>query len=732
MRAKISVISILATVCAGCSLIGNVAPGAEAEPQDNTSSDDPNTTQTDGDPTENGGPAPTPGISQDTGDSAGPPGTPSSSAPSGPVTTPPDSVAQRLIPSSTIRRLSVTELTNTYERLVGFVPEAVSRIPPDSAGYGSDRVVNSQTISQSHLDAFAAAGSQAAFELVAERRLDELASACSDDIMPPAVAAKTKSVVGAMMSLDPDWAVQPVRDGSTDVELLYAYDPSAEYRNSFPAPGTYELALSVNASGAAVVSGTLSLDGVVTDQFDRYTSQTVLRSTVNVTAAGDVTLNYSFQAEDNLSLVIQTLDVTGPLDDSPASAEDRAACARALVDELTPKLYRRPITTDERTRLLNVYDSLLDAGGFTTAIQQTLTAMFSSPNFLYLVEVGQPVAGNDKLRVLDSWEVAARLSYALCEEPPDSELAELAAAGGLQSPEEVQAQAARLLAKDCAKETIRRFYQQWLGVQSFLVVAKSLDIYPTFTAEVRQGMFDEVNRYIDEMFWNENASLETFYTSRKFWPNSETDFLYSMNLSESSEQTFPSNRAGVLSLPAVLAAHSAFNESNPVKRAHFVLERLVCTELPPPSFVVAPPPPDPTITTRERWRVHSEQAECAQCHSIMDPVGFALETFDAMGQFRTEENGNPVDDNGGLPSIGFEDGSIKGGVEMAQAIGASEAGAKCFADHWLRFVLGRLQDEGTSDEDVKEHLASALGSKSMQQAMLDLFGSDTFLLRSEE
>lgn len=732
MRVKISVISILATVCAGCSLIGNVAPGAEAESDDNGSSDEPTpgNTPTDGESTDNQGPSPTPGTDS-SGAPSGSPNPPSSSSPNGPVTTPPDSVSQRLIPSSTIRRLSVTELTNTYQRLVGFVPEGLSRIPPDSAGYGSDRIVNSQTISQSHLDAFAAAGSQVAFQLVAERRLDELASACSDDIMPPAVASKTKSVVGAMMSLDPDWAVQPVRNGSTDVELLYARDPSAEYRNSFPAPGTYELALSVNASGA-VSSGTLYLDGAAADQFDRYTSQTVLRSTITVEAAGDVTLNYSFQGQDDLSLVIRTLDITGPLDDSSASADERAACARALVDELTPKLYRRPITSDERTRLLNVYDTLLGDGGFTTAIQQTLTAMFSSPNFLYLVEVGQPVAGNDKLRVLDSWEVAARLSYALCEEPPDAELAELAAAGGLQSPEEVQAQAARLMAKDCAKETIRRFYQQWLGVQSFLVVAKSLDIYPTFTADVRQGMFDEVNRYIDEMFWNEDATLETFYTSRKFWPNQDTDFLYGMNLSDSSEQTFPSNRAGFLSLPAVLAAHSAFNESSPVKRAHFVLERLVCTELPPPTFVVAPPPPDPTITTRERWRVHSENPDCATCHSLMDPVGFALETFDAMGQYRTEENGNPVDDNGGVPSIGFADGSIQGGVEMAKVIGESEAGAKCFADHWLRFVLGRLQDEGTSDEDVKEHLASALGSKSMQQAMLELFGSDTFLLRSEE
>jgi hypothetical protein len=234
------------------------------------------------------------------------------------------------------------------------------------------------------------------------------------------------------------------------------------------------------------------------------------------------------------------------------------------------------------------------------------------------------------------------------------------------------------------------------------------------------------------MFWNEDATLYTFLTSTKFWPNPETDYLYSMNLNETREATFPSHRAGVLSLPAVLAAHSAFNESNPVKRAHFVLERLVCSELPPPSFVVAPPPPDTTLTTRERWRAHSEQPECASCHKLMDPIGFALEGFDAMGQYRTEENGNPVDDRGGLPAVGYEDGSVKGGVELAKAIAESEASAVCFADHWLRFVLGRLQGKGTSDEDVKQQLAVALSSKSMKEALLELFGSDTFLLRSEE
>lgn len=724
MRVNISVITLLATAyCAGCSLVGNVEssptddkpskPGTPTPGSEQSSDDDPSDgTDDDGSPT-TAGPTPTDGTT-------------------GPVTRPPATIVDRSIPSSTIRRLSVTELSNTYEHLFGFIPEGVSRIPPDSAGYGSDRVVNSQTISQSHLEAFTAAGNQAAFKLVAERRLDEFGSACTDEMMPPAVAASTKTVVGAMMSLAPDWAVQPVRQGSTDVELLYAYDPSAEYRNSFPAPGKYELALSVTASGSRVNSGTLTLDGTEVAQLEGYNSATVLRSTVDIDEAGDFTLNYAFDAEGNLRLLIHSLDITGPMDETAASDAERTACAHSLIDELTPKIYRRPITTEERSRLVDVYSRLLEEGGFTVAVQQLLTAMLSSPYFLYMVEVGETVEGSDKIRVLNSWEVASRLSYGLCEAPPDEELVALASAGGLQSPEEVKSQAARLLAKDCARDTIRRFYQQWLGVQSFLVVAKSLDIYPTFTASVRQGMFDEVNRYIDEMFWNEEATLHTFLTSSKFWPNPETDYLYSMNLNETREATFPTHRAGVLSLPAVLAAHSAFNESNPVKRAHFVLERLVCAELPPPSFVVAPPTPDDTLTTRERWRAHSEQPECAACHKLMDPIGFALESFDAMGQYRTEENGNPVDDRGGLPAIGYEDGSVKGGAELARAIAESEASAVCFADHWLRFVLGRLQGKGTSDEDVKQQLSVALSSKSMHDALLELFGSDTFLLRSEE
>lgn len=717
--------------------MGDVANDG-AEPQGETTAD---TSESGGTPAGGGsptdqeseGPGPTPSGGSPNGENSGPP-SPSESAPSssttGPVTTPPETIAQRLIPSSTIRRLSVTELTNTYQRLFGFVPEGVSRVPPDSAGYGSDRIVNAQTISQSHLDAFAAAGEQAAFQLVAERRLDDFAAACSDDIMPPAVASSTATIVGAMMSLAPDWAIEPAPVGSTEVELLYAYDPSAEYRHTFAAPGTYELALKVTATDAEIREGSLTLNGVEVDTFEPYENSATLRTTVTVEAAGPVTLHYAFVGGDNLRFVISSLDIVGPLDSS-AETGDRDACAAALIDALAPKVYRRPISADERSRLLDVYDGLL-AGGFTTAIQRTITAMLSSPYFLYMVEVGKPVEGNDKLRVLDSWEVATRLSYALCEEPPDAELVELATAGGLQSPPEIKLQAERLMAKDCAKDTIRRFYQQWLGVQSFLVVAKSLDIYPKFTADVRQGMFDEVNRYIDEMFWNENASLETFYTSKTFWPNAATDFLYSMNLSEESEQTFPSNRAGVLSLPAVLAAHSAFNESNPVKRAHFVLDRLVCTKLPAPGFVVAPPIPDATLTTRERWRQHSENPECADCHKLMDPVGFALETFDAMGQYRTEENGSTVDDKGGIPSIGIEDGSVKGGVQLAKAIAESPEGAECFADYWLRFVLGRLQGEGTSDDEVKQQLAVALQDGSMQQAMLELFGSDTFLLRSAE
>jgi Protein of unknown function (DUF1592)/Protein of unknown function (DUF1588)/Protein of unknown function (DUF1585) len=361
-----------------------------------------------------------------------------------------------------------------------------------------------------------------------------------------------------------------------------------------------------------------------------------------------------------------------------------------------------------------------------------MEAVLNSPHFLYLVEVGTPLSEGSKTRQLNSWEVAARLSYALCESPPDEALRTAAEADSLRSPDAVFAQASRLAQSECGKRGFSRFFTQWLEVDRLETLTKSPDLKPPLTPELRQGMVDEFDRYVDELLWHEDATLEQFIASDHFWPTPATGSLYGLQLSEQKETPFPDGRLGVLSLPGVLAVHSAFDESNPILRAKFVLQRMLCSLPPPPTFVVKPPPVDPTLTTRERWRQHSAVSGCAECHSIMDPVGFAFENFDAIGQYRTTENGHDIDNSGGIPSIGVADGEVHGAAELASALATSTAAADCFATHWFRYSMSRLEVPNSQDADTIDQLSQQVASQSMVEAMLSVFKTEQFLLVSGE
>jgi hypothetical protein len=169
-----------------------------------------------------------------------------------------------------------------------------------------------------------------------------------------------------------------------------------------------------------------------------------------------------------------------------------------------------------------------------------------------------------------------------------------------------------------------------------------------------------------------------------------------------------------------------------VRRGVFVLEHMLCQELPlpPPELMVAPPPPDPNATTRERWEQHSADPTCAGCHALIDPIGFTFEEFDAIGQHRTEENGRAVDPTGGAPSIGKDDGTLAGAADLARAVADSPEAVSCFAKQWMRFTLGRLETD--TDEDSLATVEEALASGSLKEALVSITATSAFTFRYQE
>lgn len=633
------------------------------------------------------------------------------------------------VSSGVTRRLSIVELSNALERLTGVIPETLSRLPPDSLGHSFDRVVNAQSMSRAHLDAYFDIATEVANTLIGDKLLDELTPECSDEILPPLQDGVVSTVIGASLGLEPEWAVQPATDPS-HLGILYAPSPTASYSHTFPAAGTYTVTLDLDVTNGPIDYTDVLVGGVLAHTEGASNGPSLISFEVTV-PEGPALLQWQFVTEPefhNLAITFREIVVTGPVDPGAVTnAAARAACADAVIDHLAPRAFRRPITTIERDRLTSLYA----AGTGAAALRMVLQGILANPLFLYVVEVGTPVPGAPGTFTLDQWEVATRLSLALCEEPPDEILRTAASAGDLQTPAQIEAQARRILALPCARATVLRFYRYWLHLNHLDTLNKSPEEFPVWSDDVRDGLVAESSQFIEELFFNEEADLPHLFMADYAWPDSRSAALTGTVASTGPSVPMPPERRGILTSAAVMAVTAPFDGTSPVERGVFVAAQLLCDPLPPPpeALMVAPPVPDKSLTTKERWAQHSSNEACFGCHQFIDPIGFALEGFDGVGQFRTTENGLPVVTTGGLPQVGVADGELDGGAELSGALATSPELAACFAKQYLRFALGRL--EGDADVAATAAVAAVLGNDSMFEGVVALFTTPGFVTRYE-
>jgi hypothetical protein len=362
-------------------------------------------------------------------------------------------------------------------------------------------------------------------------------------------------------------------------------------------------------------------------------------------------------------------------------------------------------------------------------------AIFRSPNFLFLVEYGTGAADDGDALLLSDYEAAARISFALCETLPDAELREAAAAGELHDADAIAAQAARMLAQPCAKETLRSFWAQWLRLAQLSGLTRDPAIYPDFDADVAAAMRRETESFIDYLTWDDPGSLRDVFAADFSLLDAGSGALYGIDgLGDSATKTdLPAERRGVLTHPSVLAVTSDVDETSPVKRGVFVLRSLLCQELPPRpnDLEIHKPAIDDARTTRDRWAQHSADPACAYCHQILDPVGFAMEDFDAIGRHRDTENGLAIDARGGIPSLGVDDGSVDGAAQLSTLVAERDELRVCFARQWTRFALGRLEaktdaatltsifDVVADDGDLADAFAALASTPAFRQRATD-------------
>jgi Protein of unknown function (DUF1588)/Protein of unknown function (DUF1592)/Protein of unknown function (DUF1595)/Protein of unknown function (DUF1585) len=632
--------------------------------------------------------------------------------------------------SSTTRRLSLVELQNSYDAILGVVPASLASAPPDSFGFTFDRMVNGQTISATHLDAFAASARQALAMLITDRTLDDAVPVCADEFLPPLVLAQQHTVLGSGLTGGPAWAIQPT-DVPDALFLQYATEATVSYAHAFTAPGSYVVGLHMDILDGEGLELILRFNGEVVSTIETFTASQSYDATVEVDAPGPGVFDYEINGSGNFTLLLTELTIDGPDDPGASFTSERQACAEAIVDTLAPLAWRRPITDEERGRLAGLIP--LADGDYGEAFAMVFEAIFANPSFLFLVEIGEPDPDQPGTFVLDPHEQAARLSYALCESPPDQALRAAVDGGELTSSAQVEAQVRRVFSLPCGQATIDRFFGQWLWLNRVDELDRDPVQFPEFDEDVAAGMVAESERFVRELIYQDGASLETLLSADYGWPDPRSAWVYGLDgVTEQIRTTLPAERAGILTHPSVLAATSTFESTSPVRRGIFVLEQVLCQELPSPpaNLMVSPPAPDPTATTRERWEQHSSDPSCAGCHVKLDPIGFAFEGFDAIGRYRTVENGLPVDASGGVPTLGLEDGSLVGGAELARAVASSPEATACFARQWLRFSMGRLELE--QDAESLAAVEAALAAGSLAEALITLTTTSTFTSRREE
>lgn len=447
------------------------------------------------------------------------------------------------------------------------------------------------------------------------------------------------------------------------------------------------------------------------------------------TVAESVALRATATPEDLARLAPCAGEVT-----EATPAADADACVAQVVEDFVARAFRRPLLAGEAEDFVALGTTVRAEADFGTGIAVVIEAVLQSADFLYRIEHG--FVDEQGHRRPTGYEMASRLSYLLWGTMPDRELLDAAEAGELVDAASVAAHAERLLDDPRSHAVVRFFFDNLLPISALSQLERDPERYPQYSAEVGALMREETQRFLEhEIFegpgtWDHaltapytfvNETLAEFYGI----PGVQGDDFVQVDLD-------PTQRQGLLTQAGLLAGTIHSNETNPVVRGAFIMRELLCVTIPLPQGDVLDeveiPDPGSGATARERYIKHSEDPVCAGCHSLMDPVGLALENYDPIGRWRDEENGVTIDPSGNLPGVS----PVSGPIELVRAIAEEEQTYTCFADQWSNFAYGRTSTAADAcTQDFLRESFTASGHD-VRQLLLELTQTDDFLYLPQE
>lgn len=633
----------------------------------------------------------------------------------------------------TIRRLNRTEYANTIRDLVGVEFKRTDDFPSDDVGYGFDNIGDVLTVSPLLLEKYLLAAEQIAEEAivsgVSKPKRYEGNELIAGEGRTFTERGDSKLFTAGKVSIEHNFTtggnfrIKVVaygdQAGPDPCRMVVSLDgvgqPPFDVPQKADKPGVFEIPFEIK-------SGKHKIEVAFTN--DYYNPQdpdptkrdrNLVVSAIEISGSNGGRLDYSQLPPTHLRIIPA----------APAPGREEQA-AREVLTRFAQRAFRRPPSSEQIERVMTLYRAgAQNKESYERCIQLGVTAILTSPYFLFRVEP-QTKPGTE----LDSYEIASRLSYFLWSSMPDQTLFDLAAKDQLLDDKALAAQVDRMLADPRAETLTTNFAAQWLQIPKFMNTSPDRKKYGAWNPQIRNAMRQEALATFRYVFFG-NRPLTEFLDADYVVVNDALAFFYGIPDVSGKEfrpvKVDPSLRGGIASLGAVLTLTSNPNRTSPTKRGKWILEQILGTPPPPPppgaDQLAASPKGAAAKTVREQLEEHRKNPDCASCHALLDPLGFALENFDGVGMYRYDEDDKPIDASGEL----IDGTKFKGLGELKKALaGRKDQFTRAFAEKLLTYALGRgmrLADNCVVDDVAKAAQDDGYRPKAMIHAIVQ---SDAF------
>ena len=659
--------------------------------------------------------------------------------------------------TDSVRRLTRTEYRNAIRDLLGLDIDVAELLPKDESSHGFDNITVG-TLSPTLLNRYISAAQK---------------------ISRAVVGGHQGTLLGRIIRIPADQTQEAHVEG-----LPLGTRGGALVPHTFPVAGEYEIEIRLARDRNEIVEGLngrheleLLLDRRVAGQFtveppraggDAGKVDAHLKTRVSVSGGpceiGVTFVNQSSSLQETkrqpydahfnmhrhprLTPAVYQISITGPFEQQPgadtpsrrrlfhrmpASAADEETCAREILGRIMRTAYRRPVREDDFARPLEFFREARAKDGFEQGIEMALSAILVSPRFLFRVEEDPAGLATGSVYPLDDLALASRLSFFLWSSLPDAELLDLAARGDLHQPAILEAQTRRMLADPKASSLITNFADQWLHLRNLESASPDLRLFPDFDDNLRQAFRKETELLFDSVLREDRSVLDLIRTDETFLnerlaKHYGIPHIYGSHFRK-VKLDVNSHRGGILRHGSILTVTSYANRTSPVIRGNWILANILGTPTPPP------PPDIPALDEsvisaglpmRDRLAAHRADRACSVCHNLMDPVGFSLENFDAVGRWRDLVEGRPIDSSGGLP-----DGKSFTGNEALEngLLERPDLFARTVTEKLLTYALGRGVEYFDSSAVRKIVTSSKLSDYRISSIIVGIVQSVPFTLK---